>query len=489
LSALAGIIDSMMVQPAVAKIPDEQAKTRRSGRELLEALLEERRRGPQAPASDFATFERDLHERMTEIEREFVAEELERLDVEAPAVLIDGVPHRRVVRCAETYMSAAGPVRVERSLYSTRQEGERALSPLELRAGIIEGYWTPLAAQQALWMVSHLTPQESEKLCAMLGNMQPSKSSLDRLPKHLSGEWEASREAFESTLRAGAIVPEEAVTVAVSLDGVLVPMRDGGREEKRARAVEEGKPASGPAGYQEVGCGTVSFYDASGERLSTVKIGRMPEYKKSTLKSILAEELKVALEQRPELNLVTVADGANDNWDFLHSALPPSTEVIDFYHAAEHLHAALNAAYGEGTVKCRAQFEKLRCVLLEDSEGVEKVIRALIHLTKQHPENRRIDSELAYFRKHRRRMRYAAWRGANLPIGSGVVEAACKTLVTQRMKRSGMRWRHEGGQAILTFRALIQSQRFDEAWTLLAAKYKAEVTLYEKVVALSDYRR
>ncbi|MGK3965926.1 hypothetical protein WMF38_17320 [Sorangium sp. So ce118] len=57
------------------------------------------------------------------------------------------------------------------------------------------------------------------------------------------------------------------------------------------------------------------------------------------------------------------------------------------------------------------------------------------------------------------------------------------------MKRSGMRWRHEGGQAILTFRGLIQSERFDGAWALLAATYKAEVTLFENVIALSDYRR
>ena len=149
----------------------------------------------------------------------------------------------------------------------------------------------------------------------------------------------------------------------------------------------------------------------------------------------------------------------------------------------------MGAAYGEGTVKCRAQFDKLRLVLLEDPDGVEKIIRSLVHLTKQHPGSGRIGTELAYFRRHRRRMRYATWRAACLPIGSGVVEAACKTLAAQRLKRSGMRWRHEGGQAILTFRGLIQSERFDGAWALLAATYKAEVTLFENVIALSHYRR
>ena len=61
--------------------------------------------------------------------------------------------------------------------------------------------------------------------------------------------------------------------------------------------------------------------------------------------------------------------------------------------------------------------------------------------------------------------------------GSGVVEAACKTLVTQRLKRSGMRWRQAGGQAILTLRALIQSKRFDSAWELLSGTYRRAVTI------------
>ncbi|AUX21226.1 uncharacterized protein SOCEGT47_017060 [Sorangium cellulosum] len=477
----------MARRSTVTTVPEASAKTKGRTLARLKELLEERQGKP--PVDDFGSFERELRGRMAEIERDLLAEELQRFDIDAPVVLIDGVPHRRVLRCEETYMSAAGPVRVERTLYSTRRDGERAVSALELRAGIVEKHWTPLAAEQAVFMVSLMTPQETATLCAKLGQMQPSKSSLDRLPKQLSREWEAKREAFEQQLRADDLVPAEAATVAVSLDGVLVPMRDGEREEKRARATAEGRPASGPAGYQEVGCGTVSFYDATGERLSTVKFGRMPEFKKSTLKRILAQELGVALAQRPDLTLVTVADGANDNWNFLHGALPPSTEVIDFYHAADHLNVALSAAYGDGTVKCRAQFDKLRRVLLEDPDGVEKIIRSLLHLTKQHPGSGRLANELAYFRKHRHRMRYATWQAACLPIGSGVVEAACKTLATQRMKRSGMRWRHEGGQAILTFRSLVQSDRFDRAWALLAATYRAEVTLMENVVALSDYRK
>lgn len=462
---------------------------RSSAQDLFERLLKEHRR-PERPAANFAEYERWLRTQIAEIERQFIVEELQRHDLDVPMVLIEGVPYRRVLRCTETYTSAAGPVLVERTLYANRAEETRAACPMELRAGIVEGHWTPLAAQQAVWMVAHMTPQESADLCKMIGQMQPSKSSLDRLPKQLSERWEEDREALEAQVRSTVeIVPEEAVTIAVSLDGVLIPMRDGERQDKRARAAAEGRPASGPAGFQEVGCGTISFYDADGQRLSTVQFGRMPEHKKAALKKTLASELSAAMLQRPELQIVKVADGANDNWTFLHGGLPEGVEVVDFYHAAEHLHSALGAAYGEGSVKCRAQYEKLRTVLLEDAEGVEKVIRALAHLKKQHPRSKTISVELKYFRKHRHRMRYFTWKSAHLPIGSGVTEAACKTLVAQRMKRSGMRWRHEGGQAVLTFRSMIHSDRFDQAWALIAATYSAEVTLCENVIALSDHRR
>ncbi|MGH8567811.1 MAG: hypothetical protein ACREXU_07275 [Gammaproteobacteria bacterium] len=275
------------------------------------------RRSSKEPCGDMECFERELHEYVVAVEQEVLAEELAGLDVDLPAVTIEGELYRQVVRCEETYTSAAGPVRVMRSLYRHGGEGERTLCPLELRAGMVEGRWTPLAARQAAFVVAHLTPQEGEDLFRELGNMTPSKSSLDRLPKQLSRRWEAERERFEAALRAEETVPPEAVTVAVSLDGVMVPMKDGARAQKRQDAKAQGKHTCGPAGYQEVGCGTLSFYDAEGERLSTVRLARMPEKRKATLKDTLSQELAAVLEQRPDLTLVKLADGAKDNRDYM----------------------------------------------------------------------------------------------------------------------------------------------------------------------------
>jgi len=311
--------------------------------------------------------------------------------------------------------------------------------------------------------------------------MAPSKSSLDRLPKRLSAGWEAERETFEASLRAELTVPEGAVTLAASLDGVLVPMKDGAREAKRTRARAAGKQTRGPAGYQEVGCATLSFYDSDGERLKTVRFARMPEAKKATLKSTLTAEVRAALAQRPALTVVKVADGAPDNWTFLDSLVAEGHAAVDFFHAAEQLQKAFDAAYGENTPAAQAQGQKYRHLLRDDKDGVKKVVRALAYLKRKHPRRDRIAQVLGYFRRHRRRMAYAALRACYLPIGSGVVEAACKTLASQRLKRSGMRWRHPGGQAILTLRALVQSERFDHGWAMLSATYKAEVLVPDNV--------
>ncbi len=151
-------------------------------------------------------------------------------------------------------------------------------------------------------------------------------------------------------------------------------MKEGQREARREQSREVGKQTRGPAGYREVGCGCVSHYDEAGERLHTVRYARMPESKKRTLKRQLVAEVESALRQQPHLRRVKVADGARDNWTFLANDLPPVIEVVDFYHAAEPLKRAFDHAYGEASPKSRTGFAKYRHVLLEDNDGVGKVI-------------------------------------------------------------------------------------------------------------------
>ena len=453
--------------------------------ETLQAFLDtvgmKKKVGPQA----FADFERELHERVMEFERDIVAAEMARLDVDADAVVIDGKAHRRVLRQSQPYMTTAGEVVVERTLYKDRTDDEgRCVSPMELTMGVVGGFWTPRAAQQALWVVTQMTPKKAEELFERVGNMDPSKSSLDRLPKLLSERWEADRSRFEQALRDGLEIPEGAASIAVSIDGVYAPMEDSDVVQRRSEAAEQGRLTKGPLGYREVGCATVSFCDEDGELLGAIRLARAPEHKKKTLKEALAAEVSAILQKRPDLRLLKVADAVVDNWTFLAEQLPPGEELIDFFHAGEHVHAAVASVYGDATLETQFRSHKLRVQLRDDARGVDKVIRALKHLATKHPHKKLVARALTYFRTNRGRMRYADARARGFPIGSGVVEAACKTVVTQRFKLSGMRWSSAGAQAVLTPRAWDQSERFDEAWALLAATFHADVTVLANVIAL-----
>ncbi len=305
-----------------------------------------------------------------------------------------------------------------------------------------------------------------------LGNMAPSKSSLDRLSRALGEGWEAAhREAFEASLCEALRVPEGAVSVSASLDGVMVPMKrppgekkerstdtpaksqgkdkaEGEVDKREATQAEDKENGEKKPFYKKARCATLNFYDEEGERLDTLRFARMPEPGKKALKSQLSEAVAAVLGQRPELQLVKLADGAKDNWRFLADELCPGegVELIDFFHASEHLSEALQVAYGKGSTQAKAQHKKYRTILRDEEGGVEKVIRALDYLNKKHPRRGKLATELNYFRNNRHRMQYAAARANHLPIGSGVTEAACKTLVTQRLKCSGMRWETKGGQ-------------------------------------------
>ena len=118
-------------------------------------------------------------------------------------------------------------------------------------------------------------------------------------------------------------------------------------------------------------------------------------------------------------------------------------------------------------------------MLKEADNGADQVIRVLKYQRgrARGRKRERLDDELTYFRNQRPRMHYADYLRRGLPIASGVIEATCKTLVTQRMKRSGMAWTVCGGQAILTLRSLIQSDRWSSAWEMLSTNFRQTVVL------------
>lgn len=382
-------------------------------------------------------------------------------------------------RAPKEYQTALGPVIVERHLYVNRKkDGDgQGICPLELQTGIIEGYWTPMAAKNAMWALAHLTPQEVEDMLLQFGKMNPSRSSLDRLPKALNQCWEPTTIEYHEELIANEHIPSNAVSFSVSLDGVMIGMKPEKLkiEDKQSMRTE----------WREASCGTISFFDAKGERLSTVQYGRMPEHKKTTLKILLRKNTEAILQQRSDLKLIHLADGAQDNWTFFDEEMPLGFQLTDFYHASEYLKGAFDAAYPQNPNKSKGKFEEYKIILRDESTGIKKTLRALRHLRSQYKGNKAIEASVTYFTNNQHRMLYAKAKSKNYPIGSGIVEAACKTLVGQRLKRAGMSWQHNGGQGILTFRSLSKSSRFDKAWSFIEKHYKQKVVEHKNVTYLS----
>ena len=206
-----------------------------------------------------------------------------------------------------------------------------------------------------------------------------------------------------------------------------------------------------------------------GQPLETLYFGRMPDSGKTTLKWHLETAVAQVRELRPDIRVAAIADGAVDNRSFLEG-LEPDARAIDFRHARRHLADASDHIAKVGW------FKTWRNVLRDDPDGVGKAVRSLRYYlgrAKGPTAREALRRELNYFAKNRRRMRYAELGAEKLAIGSGVVEAANKNLVAQRMKRSDMRWRIETGKAILTFRALQKSGFLTRAWATVMAQRDA----------------
>lgn len=463
-----------------------------AGQRIME-FMQQRRRQFGQEQHDFEGFEHELHILVMALECELVEEELSRYDVSAAEIEVEGIVYQVGIYSAETYLAAAGLVRVERHLYHNQAESGKSICPLELRVGIIGGYFTPQAARQGAFVMAHLTAGESEAVFGEIGNMRPSRSSLDRLPKELSPHWEQHRVEWEAKLRQMETIANTAKTIALSVDGVMAPIRGIKQAEKAEKAQQAGKHASGPTGYKEVGCGTVTLYDQEAQRLQTIRYGRMPERKKATLQQQLETEARTTLALCPSLQRVHLADGAHHNWFLLNEIeqhLPPAAqppiEIVDYYHACDHLKEGCDAAWGESSLASKTHFERLKTLLKEADDGAKRVIRALRYQRNKAKgyQRTRLDRELTYFYNQRHRMHYAHYLALHLPIASGVMEACCKTLVTQRFKRSGMAWTIPGGQAILTIRSLIQSDRWSAAWKLLQTDFRKEVKIRRNAPAL-----
>ena len=386
---------------------------------MLALCREELRSEPRPEAPE--EVELRVREATNEFARDVMGAVIENRDDGASRIERDGQSWFRVAVTPKTIMTSLGPVTYRRARYRSGASGASPV-PVDESLGLVDDYLTRPAAELGLLMMGHCTAREAAAFFAKTGAMTPSVSTLQRLTLSMHECWESLGPETLGSIREAEGIPQDATTASVSLDGVMVPLRPG--EDGRAKA-----------SWREAACGTVSFHDAEGQApedpLSRPHAGeRQAHAEGAACKRSRTHQASCA----PTIGIVAVADGAADNWTFLET-LSPEAEVIDFWHACEHLRTASDHAVAPGW------FEKYREILRHNPRGVAKVIRALRHLrdAAATPDRAEIERELAFFRKHRHRMRYHALKEEGIAIGSGVVEAANKTLVTQRMKRSVMR--------------------------------------------------
>ena len=165
------------------------------------------------------------------------------------------------------------------------------------------------------------------------------------------------------------------------------------------------------------------------------------------------------------LVLVILGDGAHWIWDRVSQLAEPGQKVwqiLDFWHACDHLGTISKVLYGEGSEQFKRSFKRWRSLLRKGC--VAAVIKELqeLHASGRYSKKQCYDlqGEINYFTANQQRMDYPLYRSCGLPIGSGVVEGACKNVVAKRMKQSGMTWSLDGAKDMLQLRASVMSRRF-----------------------------
>ena len=372
------------------------------------------------------------------------AEALQRFDTDGSPIKLGDTKMTARCKSNKTYQSPYGSVDVERYVYQTSRGG-KIHCPLEQNARIIRSA-TPKFAQQ----ISHkYANMNAPSVCQDLADNHHRKiahSYLQDVSDCVGSIAQAKEEVWEYTTPA----LDEAVTaIVVSLDGAYVPMRDDG--------------------YREAMVGNISLYDVEGKRHHTIYIGEAPEYGKGTFFQRMEKEIATVKKYYPSALYLGIADGAKNNGSFLEQHTERS--LLDFFHVTEYLAKVAYAAHPGKTDKpARALWLDTRCQQLKhDAGAVEVLISEMETLSKKKSLTKTVKEDLqaalTYFTNHRHMMDYAGHVEKNLPIGSGVTEAACKTLVKQRLCGSGMRWKDKGAKVILSLRALVQSKgRWQQFW-------------------------
>ena len=342
---------------------------------------------------------------------------------------------------AKIYQTPYGEAAVQRHVYQTG-EGGATFCPLELDARII------LTA----------TPRFAKQISSKYGEGPAARVVRDLLGNHGRSVSDCFVQDTAAAVAAVVQVKEEQwhyatpkltepiTTIGIGVDGTCMFVVNDGKRQAMV--------------------GTISLFDKEGERRHTIYVAASPQYGKETFYQRMTREIEHVIELYPQAHRTGVADGSEDNWTFLRQHT--SDECIDFYHATTYLHWVAKAVHPRSFAARQAWVDD-RCHKLKHEKGYAKTLleemqgMEVAGLSETAQEE--FHKALTYFTNHHEQMKYAERREANLPIGSGVTEAACKTIIKMRMCRGGAKWKEEGAAAVLSLRTLIYSEgRWEQFW-------------------------
>ena len=386
-----------------------------------------------------------IQEAVNDLGRCATQEALQRFDTDGSPIKLGAINWTARSRDAKDYQTPYGPVRIARYVYQTSRGG-RIYCPLEYQARIIRDA-SPRFASQLSHKYGQLNARAVQTDLEQNHGRKVATSYIQNVAEWVGGIATAKEELWEYELPP---LDAAITTVVISLDGAMIPMANS-------------------AGYREAMVGALSLYDTHGARQHTVYLAAAPEYGKAEFKQRMEREITRLKQRFPDALYLGIADGAATNWAFLEQHT--QRQLIDFYHATEYLAKMAQAAHPQAHAKAKRElWQAEHCSRLKHQpDAVDTLIAEATQLTQRSHISKTVRDDLqsaqTYLSNHRHQMNYARYVAEGLPIGSGVTEAACKTLIKQRLCASGMRWKEAGAKVVLSLRALTQTAgRWAQFW-------------------------
>jgi hypothetical protein len=387
-----------------------------------------------------------------------------------------GQIHRFKMESKKEWITPFGLAVVPRRYFQPDRGGEGVV-PLDLRCGMVDRPMTPDVEELCAFSAAHLVPRVVETLLGKLLPHAPSATAIQHVIRHTGTFAEEAEADIETAMRKEAPLSRQGDVLVQSWDGVTTPLREKGpktgRKPERPGIREDDETLTV---WKEAGVAAISVYGRNDEgkpvRLDTRYAARMPEPGMARLLEQQNTIVEPLLHNRALREIVFLCDGKDSIWTAAQklNSHPMATQILDFYHGAEHLSKASEALFGKKSVPGKRWYERYRVILRDEDGGVISTIRSMqyhikkLRLRKGSERYKTVRRVIRFFRRNLDKMDYAGFRKRGLPIGSGPVEAACKTVVGARLKCSGMRWSRDGGQHVLNLRVHVLSKRWDVFW-------------------------